>query len=371
MNSTENKDTIQQFKCPNCNASIQFSASTQNMQCEYCGCELDVATLEEFAHITEGEQADLEWKTYEEANGSNQWDETEQEEVRKYVCQSCAGSVITDAVTVATKCPYCDNPVVMPAQLENEYRPDMVLPFKVTKEEAIAGLSEFLADKKLLPDLFKDRNHIEEVTGIYVPFWLFDCSAKGEVAYKATKTRMWSTGSYRYTKTNHYLLKRNGKVDFNNVPADGSSKMDDTLMESIEPFDYSLGVDFNTAYLAGYLAQNYDIKSDELVGRVSERMGNSLISMYDSTIQGYETKHITHKNLVNENGDIQYALLPVWILNTKYNGTLYTFAMNGQTGKFVGDLPIDKKKSAMYFLMVFGASAIVGGTIFAAIAMFA
>lgn len=370
MSLTESKDALRQYKCPNCGASIKFGASTQNMVCEYCGCELDVQTLEDLSVISEGEQSEIEWENYEDVNGKNDWDEAEKAKVKKYVCQSCGGSIITDDVTVATKCPYCDNPVVMPAKLEDEYRPDLVVPFKVSKEEAISALSKFLEGKKLLPDLFKDQNHIEEITGIYVPFWLFDSDVRGNVAFNATRTRSWTTGNYRYTKTSHYLLKRNGKVGFEKVPADGSSRMNDILMESIEPYDYTQAVDFNTAYLAGYLAENYDVKSDIVKPRIVERMSNSLISLYQTTVVGYGTSVITHKNLVNENGDIHYALLPVWLLNTKYKGQIYTFAMNGQSGKFVGNLPIDKGKSVRYFLQVFFGMSVVLAVIFLLATMF-
>lgn len=369
MSLTEN-NTVQQYKCPNCGASISFGADTQNMKCEYCDCEFDIQTLKEFNAIAEEEQKDLQWAHYDEGHGNNEWAQGEKEEVKKYACQSCGGTLITDSVTVASKCPYCDSPIIVPSEMTGEYRPDLVLPFQVTREGAIEGFSKFLKDKKLLPNTFVDQNHIEEVTGIYVPFWLFDSKANGHITYKATRSRMWTMGEYRYTRTDFYMVKRGGVVDFANIPADGSSKMDDTMMESIEPFDFTKGVDFNTAYLSGYLAQNYDVTSENLVGRISERMGKSFEQLCSNTVHGYNTKTITNRNLNNTSDEIRYALLPVWILNTKYNGELYTFAMNGQTGKFVGNLPIDNMKAVKYFFMSFGISLAACGTVMAIIANF-
>lgn len=369
MSLTEN-NKIEQYKCPNCGAAIEFKAGTENLKCEYCECEIDIQTLAEYNAVSQQHENQVAWLDYEDEKGSEGWDEKEIEEVKKYSCNSCGGSIMTDTVTVATKCPYCESPVISPSEMSGEFRPDLVLPFQVSKEDAIAGLSKYLEGKKLLPDAFASRNYIEDVRGVYVPFWLFDSNVRGQISYKATKKRTWRAGDYQYTRTDFYMVKRGGKVSFANVPADGSSKMDDTLMESIEPFDYSKGVDFNTAYLSGYLAQNYDVKSGELVNRISDRMGNSMVSLCDETIHGYTSKTVSHKNITNEQGDIRYALLPVWILNTKYNNQIYTFAMNGQSGKFVGELPIDKVKAVKYFLKSFGISLLTCSAVYAIVTQF-
>ncbi len=369
MSLTENS-TVEQYKCPNCSAPIEYKAGTECLKCDYCECELDINTLAEYNVVNQQHENKVSWTDYEDEKGRDLWNEDEKKEVKKYACNSCGGSIMTDAVTVATKCPYCESAVISPTEMSGEYRPDMVLPFQVSKEDAISGLSKYLEGKKLLPDSFASRNYIEDVTGVYVPFWLFDSKVNGQISYKATKMRTWRVGDYQYTRTDFYMVKRGGNVNFLNVPADGSSKMDDTLMESIEPFDYSKGVDFNTAYLSGYLAQNYDVKSGELEDRISQRMGNSMLSLCDETVHGYTSKTVSHKSITNEQGDIRYALLPVWILNTKYNGQLYTFAMNGQSGKFVGELPIDKAKAVKYFLKSFVVSLISCSVVYAIVNQF-
>lgn len=369
MSLTDN-NTVEQYKCPNCGAAIEFKAGSQNLKCEYCECEIDIETLAEYNAVSQQHENQVEWTDYAEGRGTDDWNDEEKSEVKKYSCNSCGGSIMTDSVTVATKCPYCESPIISPSEMTGEFRPDLVLPFQISKEEAVKGLGNYLDGKKLLPDAFASRNYIEDVTGVYVPFWLFDSKVNGQISYKATKSRSWRQGDYQYTRTDFYMVKRRGKASFINVPADGSSKMDDTMMESIEPFDYSKGVDFSTAYLSGYLAQNYDVESGELVGRISERMGNSLASLCDSTVVGYSSKTVTNKNIVNEHGDINYALLPVWILNTKYNDQLYTFAMNGQSGKFVGELPIDKVKAVKYFVKSFVISLVSCSVVYAVVTQF-
>ena len=177
--------------------------------------------------------------------------------------------------------------------------------------------------------------------------------------YNATKVRSWSSSEYIYTETSHFLLYRAGNLSFERVPVDGSTKMADDLMESIEPYDFSGAVDFQTAYLAGYLADKYDVDAESSKGRATERIKASTAEVFKSTASGYNTC-IPDNMIVNiSQGTVKYALLPVWLLTTKYKGELYTFAMNGQTGKFVGNLPLDKGAAARWAISLgLGLSAV-------------
>ncbi len=118
--------------------------------------------------------------------------------------------------------------------------------------------------------------------------------------------------------------------------------MADELMESIEPFDASEIIDFKTAYLAGYLADKYDVSKDDSIGRANKRIKKSTEDCFASTAGGYSTLRTENSNIGIKDGKSRYALYPVWLLNTTWRGKKYTFAMNGQTGKMVGDLPMDK-----------------------------
>ena len=182
---------------------------------------------------------------------------------------------------------------------------------------------------------------IEEVKGLYVPVWLFDTDADALVRYKATRIRTWSDSQYNYTATSHYAVTRGGGIGFENVPVDGSTKMDDTLMESIEPFDISGAVPFQTAYLPGYLADKYDVDAKASIDRANDRIKSSTEEAFRSTVMGYNTLMPVSTNIQLQNGRARYALYPVWILNTDWNGQKFTFAINGQTGKIAGDLPMD------------------------------
>jgi hypothetical protein len=250
----------------------------------------------------------------------------------------------------------------MTGQFAGDLRPDLVIPFQLDKKAAIDKLNRFYEGKKLLPRVFKDQNHIKEVKGLYVPVWLFDTDADAHVRYKATRTRTWSDSEYHYTETSHFSVTRGGSIGFANVPVDGSTKMDDTLMESIEPFDLSAAVDFRTAYLSGYLADRYDVDAETSVQRANERIRRSTEEAFAETVQGYTTVVPTASSIQLQNGRARYALLPVWILNTQWNGQKFTFAINGQTGKIVGDLPVDK---GAYNRWLFGVGGAVSAAVFA------
>ena len=241
-------------------------------------------------------------------------------------------------------------------------RPDLVIPFKLDKEAAKASLKAYYKGKKLLPRVFAEENHIDEIKGIYVPFWLFDTNPDANMRYRATRVRAWADAQYNYTETSYYSVLRGGNLRFEAVPVDGSTKMDDNIMESLEPFNLDDAVDFQTAYLAGYLADKYDVDAEQSIERANARIKSSTEQNFARTVVGYSSVMPEASNVRFNSGKARYAMYPVWLLNTTWNGQRYTFAMNGQTGKFVGDLPVDKKLFGLWFGgIAAGVSALVYG----------
>ena len=352
-----NLPVLQDFKCPCCDGAIAFDSTLQKMKCPYCDTEFEVETLKELdAALKEEKPSDFTWESQPEG----QWSQDEAQGLRTFTCQFCGGEIVADMNTAATSCPYCDNPVVMSGQFTGTLRPDLVIPFKLSKEQAKAALQQHLQKKPLLPKLFKTQNRIESIQGIYVPFWLFDTQADASIRYKATRVRHWSDSNYDYTRTSYYSLFRQGSIAFDNVPVDGSSKMDNELMESIEPYDVSQGVDFQTAYLAGYLADKFDVEAEVCKTRANQRIQSSTESAFADTAEGYTTVIPEHTNINLHDGRVRYALLPAWILTTRWQDKTYTFAVNGQTGKMVGNLPIDWKKFWTYLLSIgLGSGALI------------
>ena len=340
--------------CPACNAEVFFEPGDKEATCPSCGAEFEVeALLALAARKAETRQDSMTWDT--QAGGA--WDEGETDGLRVYGCKQCGGEIVADETTGATHCPYCGNPVVLSGHFSGSLKPDLVIPFQVDKKAAIAALNNHYKGKLLLPKVFKDQNHIEEVKGLYVPVWLFDADADADIHYRASRTRSWSDSEYRYTETTYFSVYRGGGIGFENVPVDGSTKMEDALMESIEPYDITGAVPFKSAYLPGYLADKYDVDAPSSIARANERIKRSTEEAFRSTVHGY-TSVTTVDSAVNlQNGKARYALYPVWILNTDWNGQKFTFGINGQTGKVAGDLPMDKGKFWTWLVGVSGAVA--------------
>ncbi len=342
-------EALQQYKCPCCDGAIEFDSDIQKMKCPYCDAEFEMESLQAYDDALKEQPAEsMEW---EQTDGT----ELSEEGLRSYVCKTCGGEIIGDATTAATQCPFCGNPVIMLEQFAGCLKPDLVIPFQLDKQAAIAALKKHYAGKRLLPKVFSQENHIKEIQGLYVPVWLFDAEAEADVRFKATRVRTWSDSRYDYTHTSYYALTRSGQLSFAQIPVDGSSKMEDAMMESIEPFDASRAVDFQTAYLAGYLADKYDVTAQDSIDRANQRVKKSTEEAFGNTAVGYTTVIPEYSSVRLQNGKTRYALYPVWILNTKWNGNTYTFAMNGQTGKMVGDLPVDKALYRKWFTGILAA----------------
>lgn len=349
---------------------MHFDSATGKLQCDYCGGSYDVSEIEamyadknaaavnaadkaeESRAAAEGDSVD----GWQPDTSGTEWDDNESG-VKAYNCPSCGAELICDDTTAATSCPYCDNPTIIPSSVSGSLKPDAIVPFKLDKEQAKEAFRAHLKGKKLLPKLFSAENHLDEIKGLYVPFWLFDASADASITYSGEQIRTWSDDDYNYTETTVFDLYRSGSIEFENVPVDGAEKMDNDLMESVEPFDLTQAVDFKTAYLAGYLADKYDVAAKDCVDRANVRMQQSVKDAFLSTTRAYSSVTPRSSYVHVNKGRARYVLLPVWVLNTTWRGEKYVFAMNGQTGKFVGNLPCDKALRRKWHLIYTGIFA--------------
>lgn len=345
------------YKCPNCGAPLTYDANNNTFQCDYCVSSFEISDIKD-ALEKEGDTG-FDWGDYKKNYTEEKLDGTV-----SYICQSCGAEIITDAVTAATKCPYCDNVIVVEPNLSGMIKPNGIIPFKVDKKGLSDLLKEYCKGKILLPKNFLTENKVKEIQGVYVPFWLFDCHADGNMSFDATRVRHWSDSDYDYTETSHFLIDRAGNMDFTKIPVDGSIKMDDALMDSIEPFNYNELVEFAPGYLSGFLADRFDAKADESLPRASLRVKNSVEEMFSSTVMGYTTVTPISANVDLSNTEVNYVLLPVYLIKSKYSGKDYTFAVNGQTGKIIGNLPYSKAKLYSIIAAITTAIGLIGGTLF-------
>lgn len=350
---------ITNYQCPSCTGPLQFSAATGKLECEYCGSGFTVEEIEKL-YEEKNEKAEA---AAENAQATGEWDP---EHMRAYACPSCGAELLCDVTTAATACPYCGNPTVVPGQFSDVKKPDYVIPFMVEKNAAVAALKQHYKGKPLLPGSFAKESHLEEVKGVYVPFWLYDGEADADVTFSATRSRVHNTPKERITTTEYFRLERSGSVSFEKVPVDGSTKMPDGHMDAIEPFDYEKLEPFSMAYLPGFLADKYDVDAESCADRAKARCRNSAIAAMEETVTGYSTCAVQHADVQIKQKEIHYALLPVWLLSTRWQNKNYLFAMNGQTGKLVGDLPVSKGRLALWFAGLFAVFAAIGWLLFEA-----
>ena len=394
------------YQCLACGGTLQLDPSSGLLKCDYCESTFEPAQIEaayaqkQMAQDVKAQQATQKTESgqrsaYEEMGDVNRassaltqeviyeavqtssskenaidaylsrasWNEDERKGLRSFTCSSCGAGLTVDASTAVTECPYCGNTAVVAGTFIDESKPDYVIPFKMTKDAAIESLNGYYKGKKFLPSEFAEANKVEHIQGVYVPFWLYDADMEGQANFVAKKVRTYTVGDEQVTETDVYNAFRSGDVSFSRVPVDCSNKMPNGHMDAIEPFDYSEIKPFSVAYMPGYLAERYDEDANTCKCRADTRMENSLEEELRNTVVGYSSvdrgnvkSNITYTKLA-------HALLPVWMLHTRWEEKDYLFAMNGQTGRFVGDLPVSKAKVLLWFLAIFIA---LGAALFCA-----
>jgi len=330
-----------QYKCPNCNADLRFNPNKQGFSCEFCD---SFFTVEECKAANEQMQNDAQAA----ASAMDEFAENNQ----LYICQSCGAELITDLNTTATECVYCHNPVVLKGRLSGEYRPSKVIPFKISRQQAVDIFKNWCANRKFLPKDFLSDSQLLHLHGVYVPFWVADCHVRGRMNAECHKIRRWSSGDYHYTEIKEYEVIRNAELDFEGIPADGESKVPDDLMEAIEPFDYREEKPFEMAYLSGFMSDKYDVNKSQVFPRIRNRAVNGSDQLLRSSMTDYDSVRVLQSDMNILQTKWQYMLLPVWFMSYQYQGKQYDFAINGQTGKQAGTPPLDNKRVSRLCMII-------------------
>jgi predicted RNA-binding Zn-ribbon protein involved in translation (DUF1610 family) len=319
------------------------------MKCPYCGTKFDIATLDEHQKkIKSAVTGDFDWSATDE---SVIWEGADFDDLSSAACPSCGAEFFGNKNTAATVCPCCGNAQIITKHLSGGLKPDYVIPFRLEKKAAVAAMKEFCEGKRLLPDCFVQNNHIENTQGIYAPFWLFDAEAYGNLCFKTIKITSPKGGN-----EHHGSALRNGVLTFEKVPVDASEKMNDAFMDAIEPFDYADLKDFHKSFLAGYMAEKYDVSMEKCKTRAELRIEATLENEFKKSVKGYKSVTLENSHIKVKKGKISYGLFPVWVLNTKYNNENYQFIMNGQTGRLAGWLPTDRGKAFKYTAAIAGVT---------------
>lgn len=360
------------YKCPNCGADMAFDSSSGMLRCASCGRmdkiekmagEDDTPSDADYSYELDDkdrEAAESAFeKDYEDPSDQDEPDTHSTfrgNEAAEYHCNNCGAVLITDPQTAATTCSFCGAGVVLSDRLSGSLAPDRVIPFTISKQQAQEAFQKWCRKGLLTPSDFMNADRIKNITGLYVPFWLFDLNGRGEVEATCTRVHTYTRGDWIYTETKYYYVYRKVDLNYLRVPCDASQKMDDAMMDKLEPYHYNNLMDFNMPYLAGYIAEKYDYDDTALLPRIRERIGSYVDSYIRSTINGYTTVSYHRKDINIRKKKADYTLLPVWMVCYDYRQAEHTFAMNGQTGKIVGKPPLSSVKIAAWFIGISGGS---------------
>ena len=324
---------VVQYKCPTCASDLAYDIEKDAMACPHCQLvvPIDINTVPDEKEYTYQDDATHEKQEY----GA---------EAVEFFCRNCGAVIVSDENTAATWCHYCDSPVVLQERLAGQLAPTYVIPFQVTKEQAQKAFEDWSKKGLFTPKSFREAKKVKSVQGIYVPFWLYDVSSEGSVQARATKVRTYVRGDYIYTETKHFSIFRRAKMNYIHVPADASEKMNDTIMNLLEPYDYRQLQRFQMPFLAGFSADKYSYTAEQMYGRVQARVEEFVKQYIRGTIGSYSTVNYQSEQINSEMKHADYTMLPVWVFSYDYKDAEHMFVMNGQTGKIVGTLPVDRKR---------------------------
>ncbi len=355
-------DNTLQLKCPNCGAAIGFNAASQLFICEFCNSDFTEAEIN-LANGREAELASSEGVSLSKEEPAP--DTTEfADHTNLYLCESCGAEIVADENTAATFCHYCHGTVTLKGRVSGSLQPELIIPFKIDKAMAETTFKNWCKKKWFLPKSFSSQGQLEKMVGLYVPFWLADCEVDASAEYDAKKVHSYRSGDYRITNTKIYSASRAAKMEYRGIPADGSRKLEDALMDAVEPFNYSEFVPFSMNYFSGFYADKYDVDKGEAINRIKQRMTDGAMQVLRQSVSGYTSVTCKGSRLRIMKTKWHYSMLPVWFMTYMYSGKKYFFAINGQTGKIAGIIPVSVGKlifMALCFVLGFTLIGLIGG----------
>ena len=335
---------VKKYRCLNCGAGLSFDPTSQQWKCKYCFSTFEKKELDEVPDQSKPKEVE----------------EQAAPELDAYHCNNCGAELVTDQTIVSTHCLYCKSPAIIQSRVSGEFQPKNLLPFHLTKEQAEDIYREWIRGKKFAPDAFKDPEEIKKITGVYAPFWLFDCQTEGRLEGEGSKIRTWKQGDYQYTNTKYYRVVREGEVAYRHVPVDASKKLDENLMHCIEPYDYKDLTDFSMQYMSGFMAEKYDISREDAEKIMEQRVTQFTENELKKTVSGYGSFQTRHSDIRFSDQEACYSMMPVYVLIQEFQDKEFLFMINGQTGKVVGEAPVSPQKRNLFAAAVFAAVWVVG-----------
>ena len=334
MGDFESREQGISLKCPHCGSALTFNPDSQLLECAVCGSKFNEDEIKDKA-ISFKEQ------------------ETFDEELKDYHCPSCGGEILADETTTTEFCAYCGSPVVLRGRVNGMLKPNLIIPFAINKEKAKQILTNYLKQFMYVPKSFFEEANLDKITGIYYPFWEADIDTNSNLVAEGKKIRTWTSGDRKYTETSYYNIQRTGEIHFEDISVNALKSADKKLIESVLPYPIPDHKPFKMEYLTGFYSKKNDLSYEDVSPEIHSKLNSYANTVLLNTISGYNggvrVKN-SKSDILKHNHD--YTLLPVWILDYKYKGKDYTFAVNGVTGKAFGEIPISKTKLWITFASV-------------------
>ncbi len=344
------------YKCPNCRAKIVYDPTKAGVSCEYCGSGFTLEELEKQDVMEEGEEREVSAREEEAVEG-----DSGELDGMMYHCPSCGSAIVTQASTVASICYYCQSPVVLSGRVSGEFKPDYVLPFAIDKKKAGEIFAAWIRSKRYVPKDFYEKSKVEKLNGVYFPFSLYNADVHAFIEADAVKRNVSRMGNKEHITELTYRIKRKCNFQFNNIARNVLKKSNKVLVEGVLPFDFSEKKDFSMLYLSGFLAEKRDVSDEELKPELQNEMRTQSTNRLRGSVHSYSQVNIVNSQVTVLKDSWEYALLPVWSMTYKGNdGKIYYFSINGQSGKIVGELPVNYRLLLMHSGAIFAGITLIG-----------
>ena len=198
---------VKDEKCLNCGASIKYNPVKEKFICEYCRSEFTIEDMRKNEKkVEKNKDLVIEKKEFSKL-----------EDMNSYHCDNCGATIVSKDNISSTTCIYCKSSAIIKNRLSGIYKPDSIITFKYTKDDAILEFKKLCKGRLLLPKNFNDVKNIESMEGLYVPFWLYDLENTATLTCDCTRVTTWSDARNIYTKTDYYDVLRGGVLTFLNV----------------------------------------------------------------------------------------------------------------------------------------------------------
>ena len=309
------------YDCPNCGGNLRFDISLQKLHCDYCGTDLDPYSYEKKKDAVESQVF----------------------ETTVYTCPQCGGEIMTTNVSATGFCTYCGASTILDSRIRNEKRPARIIPFQKTKEDCKKSFASMMRRSLYAPKELKSPEYLENFRGIYIPYWMYDFKINQIKGMRGSTSARH--GDYIITK--HYSLNCDMDTSYNGVSFDASSSLDDSLSESIAPFDANGAKDFTPSFLCGFYADTADVPANTYKGDALSLIAEDVVDRAKSQIfpgRGAVTPADPERVLRYSSSKPACAMFPVWFLTYRHKDRVAYAVMNGQTGKISSDLPIVEGK---------------------------